>query len=109
MESESDGGESAPEVFDPDQVLVLTADGSADFDYPVCTLQAVESSKAAEIVLVTRCDGKLLVAVPEAAWHKKKDRRGLHPQALSKVTRVTVAGCLAGERRDPEGTPTLRL
>ena len=38
MESESDGGESAPAVFDPDQVLVLTADGSADFDYPVCTL-----------------------------------------------------------------------
>ena len=67
----------------------------------VLVLKAKEPSQSTECILISRVDGKLLLAVPEAAWHKRKKDRVM-PKA-------TVACCVEGDRNSPEGEPTLKI
>lgn len=83
-EDEEEEGSVPGDLFDLDQALVLTADGSTNFEYPLCFISAFEPARSMECVVITRVDAKLLVAVPEEAWHKKKDKRVMQPHASPK-------------------------
>ena len=102
----SESGSSAPEELDLDAALVASGEGE-DFDreYQVLVLKAEEPSQSTECILISRVDGKLLLAVPEAAWHKKKKDRSMPPSSLQKVVKATVACCVGGDRNSPEGEP----
>lgn len=103
-------GSSVPEELDLDAALVASGEGEEfDREYQVLVLTAEEPSQSTECILISRVDGKLLLAVPEAAWHKKRKDRAMPPSALQKVVKATVACCVGGDRNTPEGEPTLKV
>lgn len=106
----SENGSSAPEELDLDAALLASGEGEEfDREFQVLVLKAEEPSQSTECILISRVDGKLLLAVPEAAWHKKKKDRSMPPSALQKVVKATVACCVGGDRNSPEGEPTLKI
>ena len=93
----SENGSSAPEELDLDAALIASGEGEEfDREFQVLVLKAEEPSQSTECILISRVDGKLLLAVPEAAWHKKKKDRSMPPSALQKVVKATVACCVGG-------------
>ncbi|CAL1137610.1 unnamed protein product [Cladocopium goreaui] len=110
IQQASENGSSAPEELDLDAALLASGEGEEfDREFQVLVLKAEEPSQSTECILISRVDGKLLLAVPEAAWHKKKKDRSMPPSALQKVVKATVACCVGGDRNSPEGEPTLKI
>lgn len=52
------------------------------------------------VIAITEVQGKLLVGVPEAVWHRSLSRRKLPVKALSKATLCAVVGCKIGKRQE---------
>ena len=101
-------GSDLPEEFDLGLSFVISGI-ETNFNYPVLVLQdVIDPEKHCECVAVTRVDGKLLLAVPERGWHKKRVHRKIAPSALTKAVRVVCAGCPAAARDEPEAVPTLK-
>ena len=97
-----------PEGADFESNFVISGE-ETNFNYAVFTLEGGASSVSSECVVVARVDSKFLVAVPEKAWHKKRLQRAIGPDALTKTVRITVAGCPADLREEPEGEPSLKV
>eukprot|EP00435_Cladocopium_sp_Y103_P038293 s672_g10.t1 len=109
MAEGSEVGSSLPEELDLGAALIASGEEECDREYQVLVLKAEEPSQSTECILISRVDGKLLLAVPEAAWHKRKKDRSMPPTALQKAVKATVACCVEGDRNSPEGEPTLKV
>lgn len=91
------GGEAASEFGaegEGDEELPLPfvwQDGRIDFNYPVGILDCIDPEVSCQIILISRLEGELLVAVPFQAWHRLRAQRTLPVNGLSKVTSAEVA------------------
>ena len=95
--------------FDLEQSFVFVEGSDPNFEYPVLILRSDSPEKCCECVAISRIDGKILLAVPDPAWHRRKDRRTIASAALTKVVRVTVASCPLLARDSPEADPSLKV
>ena len=104
--SESEG-EEAEELTLRDQLV--SSEGVTNFDYSVGSLEVIEASTTCAIIAVALVDSRLLVCVPEAAWSKKKARRGIMPDALSKAVAVHVPTTSQTDRQSADLAVTMKV
>lgn len=71
----------------------------ADHSYRVGRIELPDSGLLAAVVAVAKVDSRLLVAVPEAVWHRTLGRSLLPTRAISKPMLCSVAAC-SPEQRD---------
>ena len=104
----SERGSDLPEEFDL-ELSFVNSGAETNLNYPVLVLQdALDPDRYCECVAVTRVDGRILLAVPETGWHKKKVNRKITSSALTKAVRVICTGCSSSAREEPEAIPTLK-
>lgn len=104
--SESEG----EEVEEPTlRNQLVSSEGDVNFDYLVGSLDVPDSTTSCAIIAVALVDSKVLVCVPEAAWSKKKARRGIMSDALGKVVAVHVPASLQDDRRTPDPAVTMKV
>eukprot|EP00435_Cladocopium_sp_Y103_P039135 s110_g10.t1 len=89
--------------------FVCESEKTINFSYPVGILSFELSAQSCNVISVVDVDGKVLVAVPDSVWHKKKAKRHIPADALSKAVRVSVQSCRAQERDTPRGEPDLAV
>ena len=63
-----------------------------------CGLDGAGEEISVQVLIIMEVDGKLVVAVPASAWHKKIVRRTVPRTFLSKVAAALVASCAADDR-----------
>jgi len=83
----------------PRDFVVAQGDGMADHSYRVGRIELPDSGLLAAVVAVAKVDSRLLVAVPEAVWHRTLGRSLLPTRAISKPMLCSVAAC-SPEQRD---------
>ena len=103
---ESEGEE--PETTSLRDNFVISGTGLVE-DYAVGILYFAEPATSVSVVAVTLADNRVLVAVPDQAWHRLKKDRVIPPQALQKAVRVEVQSCSETDRAQPLGEPDLRV
>jgi hypothetical protein len=86
----------------PRDFVVAQGDGTADHSYRVGRIELPDSGLLAAVVAVAKVDSRLLVAVPEAVWHRTLGRSLLPTRAISKPILCSVAAC-SPEQRDLVG------
>ncbi|CAE7260782.1 unnamed protein product [Symbiodinium microadriaticum] len=92
--------------FDGDPVsardALATGEGFVDAFCPPALLKcgADEGDEAITVqaLVVREVDGKLVLAVPASAWHRKVSKRALPKGFLTKVAAAEVAACAASDR-----------
>ena len=89
--------------------LIHSSSGEIDYNYQVGVLEAGDPNLLVALVVVAEVDHRILVAVPEQAWHRKRARRTLPPDSLQKVVSVLVPGCLDDSREVPEDQPNFKV
>ena len=87
--------------------FVCESENTINFSYPVGILSFEPPAQTCSVIAIVDVDGKVLVAVPDSAWNKKKAKRNIAGDALSKAVRVSVQSCRAQERDAPLGEPDL--
>ena len=93
--------EEVPEVeaIGPRDFVVVQPDsGPVDHSYRIGRTVCPLSQKLAGVIAITIIDEKVLVAVPEAVWHRVPAKRLLPPKALGKPILCAVAVCHSEER-----------
>ena len=79
------------------------SEGTVNSEYPVGQFVArgEASQFSVQIIQVGEFEGKLLVAIPSAAWHRQLAHRVLPYNALSKPTQVEVQAALPSDLSTP--------
>lgn len=103
-ESESE----VPEVSDPRHHLVASGD-TVDFEYEVGSFVSADPSCTTAIILVAEVDSRLLVALPESAWHRKRAKRAIAANSITKAVQVAIVPARAVDREQPQGSATLKI
>ena len=84
------------------RTLYLYDGESADCDFEVGVLRVAGSEEGSgvfvEVILICALEAKSLVAVPQAAWHRRAVNRNLPPGSFSKPVAVEVAGAARDDR-----------
>ena len=98
---------SEPEAdFDGDPVsardALATGEGFVDAFCPPallkCGADEGDAAITVQALVVREVDGKLVLAVPASAWHRKVSKRTLPKGFLTKVAAAEVAACAASDR-----------
>ena len=105
---ESEEGEEEPESTSLRDNFVLSGDQLVE-DFRLGALYFLEPPVSVAVVSVTLVDNKVLVAIPDSAWHRLKRERVIPSTALQKPVRVEVQSCSESDRAQPLGEPDLRL
>ena len=72
-----------------------------DNDYSLGSLDLVgEEPQNCAVIAIGLCQGKPLVGVPEAVWHRSLSKRRLPPKALSRPVLAAVVACTASKRTE---------
>ena len=108
MSEEGDGDLEEPEDLGPRQNLITSGD-AVEFAYQTGVLSSLDPPITCAVAAVAEVDGRLLVAVPDTAWHKTRRRRRINPDLLSKVIGVVVPCCNPDGRDTPDPTPTTKI
>lgn len=94
--------EQRPERGDPQSphnFAVLSPSGVVDPTYPIGLFGfGFTSEDSCEVVVIAEADRKLIVALPEAVWHRSPAKRLVPARSLIKPALVSVAGVPRGER-----------
>lgn len=89
-------------------IFVLSGETLVE-DFLVGTFSCVDPPNLISIIAVTLVDGRVLVAVPDSAWHRTKKKRVLPAGSLHKAVRVELQSCVEADRFQPRGEPDLLL
>ena len=91
--------------------VALGADQLFNYDssYNIGILEAGEPEVTVAIIAVTCLEDRVLVALPDAAWARKRRDRLLPSSALRKAVAVQVASCSLADRETPSAEPDLRV
>lgn len=91
--------------------VALGADQLFNYDssYNIGILEAGEPEVTVAIIAVTCLEDRVLVALPDAAWARKRRDRLLPSSALRKAVAVQVASCSLVDRDTPSAEPDLRV
>ena len=108
MTDEEGSGSEVPEVSDPRHDLVASGD-SVDYEYEVGAFVSADPACKTAIILVAEVGSRLLVALPEGAWDRKRARRAIAPNSISKAVQVALVPARATEREQPQGPATLKV
>ena len=106
--SGEEGGPEEPEALDLRQCLVFSGEG-VNSDYTSGVLVFQEPSTSCAAIAVAEVDQRVLVAVPEGAWHKTRKKRAIDPDCLQKVIAVLVPCCAESDRSAPLGGPSNKI
>ena len=107
-EGEEPSGSEVPEVSDPRHHLVASGD-TVDYEYEVGSFVSADPSCNTAIILVAEVDSRLLVALPEGAWHRKRSKRAIAPNSISKAVQVAILPARPSDREQPQGTASLKV
>lgn len=92
---------------------LASGDGFEDLECPLAMIQCGTASDGAEVlvaaVLVRELDGRLVLAVPSSAWHRKVQRRTLPKGFMARVGGAEVLACASLARRDCLEGSTIRV
>eukprot|EP00435_Cladocopium_sp_Y103_P073950 s91_g46.t1 len=97
-----------PEELGPRHNLITSGE-TVEFAYQAGVLSSLDPPATCALVAVAEVDGRLLVAVPEGAWHKTRRKRKINPDLFSKVIAVFVPCCDADQREVPDSTPSTKI
>ena len=92
--------EPVEEVVTPHDFVVLTESGDPDLEYQYGSIATAGGDETVALIAIASLENRLLVAVPESAWHRTTARRKLPARALSRPNLVAVAGCKIGTRTE---------
>lgn len=92
----------------PRDFLAAQEDGSADHFYRIGRFALPESGVLTAVIAVAEIEGRLLVALPEAVWHRTIARRLLPQRALTKGLLCSVAAC-GSDSRDLAGFDSIDI
>lgn len=98
--SEGLGRVEALASFGPKDFLVFDNDEQIDEAYRIGRLVLSDGSVTA-VIAVAETEGKILVALPEAVWHRIPSKRRLSPKAISKPIFCSVTSCRDKRRGEP--------
>ena len=96
------GGEAAEGEVDG-RTLFLYDGETADLEFDIGVLKVDPTAEGdaegyVEVILIFELEERALVAVPQAAWHRRAANRALPPGSFSKPVAVEVAGALREDR-----------
>eukprot|EP00435_Cladocopium_sp_Y103_P025414 s4288_g6.t1 len=104
-------GEEAEDLEEPEALdlrqHIISSGEAVEFEYTTGVLQVDTSNSS--IVAVAEVDQQLLVAVPEAAWHKTRRKRRVDPDALRKAIAVLVPFCDSSDRFTADPSPATKI
>lgn len=101
---------SVPEEKDLHDFVAVRADGSGDPNYSVGTFEfGSEVGDCCEIIVIAVIDSRVLVAVPEAVWHKQVARRIIPAKCLLKPALIVVTAARVGEEGGPESDLRMKI
>ena len=103
-----DGEEEEPETSTLRDNFVLSGD-QVNFDYLPGIFDFPEPPISVAVVSLTLVDGKILVALPDAAWNRVKAKRQIPVDTLQKAVRVLVQSCSVDDPETPSGEPQLKV
>eukprot|EP00438_Fugacium_kawagutii_P018145 Skav206345 [mRNA] locus=scaffold3448:16189:18383:+ [translate_table: standard] len=107
---EEKSSESEEELFEQHLRAHFVLPGEdINFDYHLGVLLFSPPTKTCGVIAVAEVDSKVLVAVPDTAWARKKKSRSIPEDALQRATRVSVQSCQSQRRDTPLGEPDLAL
>ena len=81
---------------DSSPFVCLGPDVNSNYSVSLLVVDQDTGSPALQVILISRFEGKTLVALPHSVWHRQVARRILPPGSLAKATLVEVAACSAG-------------
>ena len=108
MTEDEASGSEVPEVSDPRHHLVASGE-TVDFEYEVGSFVSADPACTTAIILVAEVDSRLLVALPEGAWHRKRAKRSIAPNSISKAVQVAIVPASAANREQPQGSASLKI
>ncbi|CAE7213529.1 unnamed protein product [Symbiodinium microadriaticum] len=92
---------------------LAAGEGFEDLECPLAMIQCGTAADGADVLvtalLVRELDGKLVLAVPSSAWHRKVQKRTLPKGFMSWVGGAEVAACASLARRDCIEGATIRV
>ena len=92
LDGDVEAGEEQPQ-------FAVSFSGEIEYNYSFYFLDC-PGEVVCPVILVTQIDSKLLVCVPQSAWHRTPDRRKLPQKALAVPTLVEVSTCLFPQREE---------
>ncbi|CAE7925949.1 DNAJ1, partial [Symbiodinium necroappetens] len=110
-------GDVIAETVDGDPLTARDAlaagDGFEDALCPLAVLRCGVDDAGQEVLvqglLLKEVEGRLVLAIPASAWHKKVNRRTLPKGFMTKVGAAEVLACAASSRSVPEDDAVLRV
>ena len=109
MSGEEGAWEEVPEPPSLRNSLVVSGEESCVESYGIGCLELDEPQLSIAIIAVAVVDGRVLVALPDEAWARRRESRRLPGGALRKATSLKVASCSLGDRGTPSQTPDLKI
>lgn len=109
MSGEEEAQEEVPETPSLRNSLVSSGEGSCVDAYGIGCLELETPSLSIAIIAVAVVDGRVLVALPEEAWARKRESRRLPAGAIRKATSLKVVSCALGDRGTPSEAPDLKI
>ena len=109
MRSEEEAQEEVPETPSLRNSLVVSGGDSCVESYGIGCLELDEPQLSIAIIAVAVVDGRVLVALPEEAWARRRESRRLPEGALRKATSLKVTSCALGDRGAPSSSPDLKI
>lgn len=109
MSGEEEVQEEAPETPSLRNSLVSSSEGNCVDAYGIGCLEPETPSLSIAIIAVAVVDGRVLVALPDEAWARKRESRRLPNGAIRKATSLKVVSCALGDRSTPSETPDLKI
>lgn len=89
--------------------LVSSGGEAPNFEYSVGILGLDDSGVRVPIIGVTTIDQQVLVAVPDPAWHRQRNRRLLPENSLVRAVRVEVRCATSTDRSVPDEIAVVKI
>lgn len=107
--SEEAEQEEVPETPSLRNSLVVSGGESCVESYGIGCLELDSPQLTIAIIAVAVVDGRVLVALPDEAWARRRQSRRLPSGALKRATSLKVSSCGLGDRSTPSQTPDLKI
>eukprot|EP00434_Breviolum_minutum_P008186 symbB.v1.2.007217.t1/scaffold441.1/size205278/4 len=107
--SEEAEQEEVPETPSLRNSLVVSGGEGCVESYGIGCLELESLPLTIAIIAVAVVDGRVLVALPDEAWARRRQSRRLPSGALKRATSLKVSSCGLGDRSTPSQTPDLKI
>ena len=90
--------------------VILDLEGNGNSNYSVGSFEfGTGIGDCCELIVICEIDGRFLVGVPEAVWHRQVAKRIIPPKCLQRPTLVSVNAFRVGEEEEEESGLKMKI